>query len=703
MSRVLNKALNCNTSGLYQNSTNNGRAGYALTKVNTNRRLGTVYNVTKGVKTIRPGMARIGSGVQGVAYLASTSANGKQNVVIKVSPRDKAFSPTRQVAEVEYKIQKALYKIVPRHVPVPYKFIHCGNFVPVSDFTSRKPDMFDYNDQYVMYSEYAHGGSLKDWLHKMGRRVTDADMARMIRQVITTLKKIHSRYPQFRHNDLHLGNIFVDDTGDFPRLMIADFGLARLTPTGSNPVVNSGNHTNSGISGRTSVKYDVHYFLNCLDYEIRGMSYFPETKRFLARMLPARLRGANTTNVKMYRLKNGASNVSAPSFDKVLSDPFLAPARSNNSPMRNVGSPRVTVRNVHVERAMANRSGHNAAEIARNALAGIPGVHVTTNARRPTAAEFLRMSPRTRASMMAGRARGVAGESHSVVVRNTARVRGTAVVRNTVRRVGSGAGVRRLPLGTELRATRAGPTMTREEIREVLGSSSSNSNSNSAPRPVRRENRAAISPRRRVPMPAISPRRRAAISRATRAAHVAAGRNARARSGAARRAPPGRTVLPSVARVPAPRARTPNGPTSSNRAHTVLSRYVNAMENQRTLTRRMMKDYLGRVGYAPNRANQFARAYEAKWVANRANVKSAMRHIANGKNLNKLGFQPNIKTLAQRRVNLKLTNTPNSRIRIKGRIANGYKKPELLALARNHRVTANAKMTKAQIISALFG
>ncbi len=241
MSRVLNRALNCNTSGLYQNSTNNGRTGYQLTKVNSNRRLGTVYNVTKGAKTIRPGMAQLGSGVQGVAYLASTSANGKQNVVIKVSPKDRLFPMNRQVAETEYTIQKALYKIVPRHVPVPYKFLHCRNFVPVSEFKNRNPVIFDYNDQFVMYSEYAHGGSLKDWLHKMGSRVTDADMARMIRQVIATLKKIHSRYPEFRHNDLHLGNIFVDDTGDFPRLMIADFGLARLHARGSNPVVNHGN------------------------------------------------------------------------------------------------------------------------------------------------------------------------------------------------------------------------------------------------------------------------------------------------------------------------------------------------------------------------------------------------------------------------------------------------------------------------------
>lgn len=692
MSRVLNKTLNCNTSGLYQNSTNNGRTGYQLTKVNSNRRLGTVYNVTKGVKTIRPGMAQLGSGVQGVAYLASTSANGKQNVVIKVSPKDRLFPMNRQVAETEYTIQKALYKIVPRHIPVPYKFLHCRNFISVSEFKNRNPRIFDYNDQFVMYSEYAHGGSLKDWLHKMGRRITDADMARIIRQVISTLKKIHSRYPEFRHNDLHLGNIFVDDTGEFPRLMIADFGLARLHARGSNPVVNSGNHVNSGISNRTSVKYDVHYFLNCLDYEIRGMR-LPETKHFLDRMLPARLRGANTTNVKTYRLKNGVSNAAAPSFDKVLNDPFIRTANANNSPIRSVGSPRVIVRNV-----MTNRSGRNAAEIAQNALAGIPGVHVSTGG-RPSATNFLRMSPRSRAAMMAGRARGVAGESRSVVVRNVARVRGAPVVRNTVRRVGSGAGIRRLAFNTQPRATTSGLFITPAELRAIRERPRRPSLSPVSARQGSLSTRPASarrSPRSRMAMPAMSPSARRRIARNLREARAAAGRATRARTGT--------RTIPASTVVPAPRVPTPRvSPTSTNRALGVLARYVNAMNNQSTLTRRTMKQYLTRVGYNPNRANQVARAYEQTWLANRASVKSAMRKLANGKNLNRLGFPTHVRNTAQRRVNLKLTNTPNSRIRIKGKLGSGYKKDELLNMARRHGVTANTKMTKDQIVSALFG
>jgi len=668
MSRVLTKALNCNVSGLYQNSTNNGRTGYELTKAVTNRRLGTVYNVTKGVKRIRPGMAKLGSGVQGVVYLASTTSNGRKNIVIKVSPKDRGFTENNQPSKVEYTIQKALYKIVPNHIPVPYKFIHCRNFVPASEFSTRKPTIYNYDDQFVMYSEYAHGGPLKDWLHKMGTKLTDTDMARIIRQVVSTLKKIHSKYPEFRHNDLHLGNIFVDDTGSFPRIMLADFGLSRLKVTGSNPVINKGHFTNSGISSRTSVKYDVHYFINCLDHELRYINSLPQTKLFIDRMLPSHIRGANTANVRAFRLKNGVSNASTPSFDKVLDDPFIRRAGVNNSPVRNLSSPRVSVVN------------RNAAEIARNALANIPGVNVTTSTRRPTAAEFLRMSPRSRAALRTRSRANVTGESRSVVVRNVMAGKGAPVVRDTIRRVGMGVGVRRLPFGT-------GSSRVTVPNRRMK---TKNSPVRKSPPPVRNSPPPTAMPApamteaepRFVAMPVMTGRERTRIARDIRDARAAAKRIARARRGTTPR------------RV---------SPSSTNRAMSVLSRYVNGVENQRTLTRRMMKEYLTRAGYSSERANAVARNYEQKWISNRGNVKSAMRYLANGKNLNKLGFPSHIKNLAERRSSLKLTNIPNGRIRSKGRLLSGFKKDELLAMARTHRIAANAKMTKDQIISALFG
>jgi hypothetical protein len=647
---------------LFQNSTNNGRTGYQLTSAAPNGSLRTVYNVTKGRKTIRPGMARLASGQQGVVFLASTDPAGKRKVIIKVSPSDKAYSAAKQAARVEFNIQKALYKVSPRHIPKPIKFFDQQLFIPISSFSPRRTNIFNYKKQMVMYTEYAHGGTLKSWLNKMGDRVTDKVMADLIRQVISTLKKIHTRYPEFRHNDLHLGNILVDDTGKKPRFLITDFGLSRLTKRGSNPVINSGSYRSSGISNSTSYKYDAHYFLNALDSEIR--SGLPETRAFIARMLPANYRGANTNKVTSYRLKNGASNEGLPSFTDILKDPFLTgkPARSATR-AASVMSPSMKA----IFRTATPNA--NAADIASRALAGMPGVSVT----RPSAAEFARMSPRSRAALFTrGRNRNA---SRSVVVRNVTRTRGANIVRETTRRVPA-ANIRRLPLGTGSRVTRAAAIMSRAEIEAVLGpSSSSSSNSNR-----RRTPAAAAAPaarrtpaRRREPLPPITVRERAGIARGMRNVRRAAVTESRGRAG----------------RRPTPKQ--------------ILNKYVNNMNNLRTLTRRVLKTKLTNSGIAAANANRHARNWEANWLASRASTNHAVRNLKKGKNITKRGYANNVLPVAHRRHTENLSKGTNGRVRKGGVLLSGKTKPQLVSMAQRHGITGSNSMTKDMIIAALYG
>ena len=643
---------------LFQNSTNNGRTGYELTSAAPNGSLRTVYNVTKGRKTIRPGMARIASGQQGVVFLASTDSAGKRKIIIKVSPSDKAYSSANQAARTEYIIQKALYKVAPTHIPKPIKFFDQNLFVPLSAFTNRRTSVFNYKKQMVMYTEYAHGGTLKSWLRKMGGRVTDKVMADLIRQVIATLKKIHTKYPEFRHNDLHLGNILVDDTGKKVRLMLTDFGLSRLRKRGSNPVINSGNYRNSGISNSTSYKYDAHYFLNALDSEIkRGL---PETEAFLGRMLPGSYRGANTNKVSAFRLKNGASNADFPSFTDILKDPFLSgkPARSATRPA-SVLSPSM--------RAIFAANTPNAADIATRALANMPGVNIT----RPTAANFMRMSPRSRAALFTRtRARNA---SRSVVVRNVARTRGANIVRETTRRVPA-ANVRRLPLGTGSRVTRGNALMTRAEIEAVLGPSAKTPSPN-RPASVRRTTPAARrSPvRTRAPIPEMTAAERTGMARTMRNTRRAAVTLSRARVG---------TRL------------TPKQ---------IMNKYANNMNNLRTLTRRMLKAKLVSSGLTAANANRHARNWEANWVASRASANHAVRNLKAGKNLTKRGYAEHVLPVAHRRHAENLTKGTNGRVR-KGKVLlSGKKKPELVTMARRHGITGANSMTKNMIITALYG
>jgi serine/threonine protein kinase len=697
----------CNMSSwavnrLFQNSTNNGRTGFALTKPANNGSLRTVYNVTKGRTSIRRGVAKIGSGAQGTVFLASTDKAGKRKVVIKVSATDK-HTTGKQPARAEYDIQRAVYKVVPRHVPKPIEFFTSRNYIPLSNFNNRKPSIFNYQNQQVMVSEYAHGGALKDWMRKMSSRVTEKMMADLVRQVIGTLKKIHARYPEFRHNDLHLGNVYVDDTGVKPRFLIADFGLSRLTTSGSNPVVNRSTYRNVGITPYSSYKYDLHFFLNSLREEIKNG--LPEFRAFLDRMLPDGYRGMNSTHIKTFRLKNGGVNTGLPTFTQVLSDPFMS---GRSSPRRKVSgaSPNLSVGAMFRSPTPRRPSpGRNAADIAGNALANLPGVSVSTTTRRPTAAEFLRMSPRSRAAL-ATRPRGNVA-SRSVVVRNVVRTRGANVVRETTRRVPvpraymSVAGP-----GRNMRTDPVRNSPSRVAARRVVN--------NAVRRLVAREAAAAarvsparVSPARRTraAMPEMTYAERTRLARATTAARRAAGRNVRAR--APRAASGGRMTVPA-ARVPAPRTSPTRGNLSNTRAHAILNGYANAMNNQRTLTRRMLKTKLKSAGYANESADAHARSWDAKWIASRASANSATKNLRAGKNLNKRGYSANVVAVARRRVALGLKKGPNGRVRGgsaggKAALLASKKKPELVAMAQRHGIAGASSMTKDQLVDALYG
>ena len=664
---------------LFQNSTNNGRTGYELTSAAPNGSLRTVYNVTKGRKTIRPGMARLAAGQQGVVFLASTDRAGKHKIIIKVSPKDKAFSLANQAARVEYNIQKALYKVAPRHIPKPIKFFDQEKFIPVSEFKNRRTDVFEYKKQMIMYTEYAHGGTLKSWLRKMGDRVTDKVMADMIRQVISTLKKIHTKYPEFRHNDLHLGNILVDDTGKKIRYLLTDFGLSRLTRRGSNPVINAGSYRSSGITNATSYKYDLHYFLNALDSEItRGL---PQTESFLGRMLQGSYRGANTNKVSAYRLRNGASNEGLPSFTEILRDPFLSGKPARSARAASVLSPSV---GAMFRTATPNA---NAADIASRALANIPGVNIS----RPSAANFMRMSPRSRAAFFTrGRNRNT---SRAVVVRNVTRTRGAPVVRETLRRVAGNTrflNVRRTAGPTNLTArtlTRPAARLENSPLRraiarQIVQNAINKISRSSANRPtsVRRTSPAAAAapssanaPRRREPIAAPTLRERTTMARAMRNARRTAVTLSRARAG--------RRLTPKQ----------------------ILNKYVNNMNNLRTLTRRMLKTKLTNSGVAAANAGRHARNWETNWLATRTSVNHAVSNLKKGKNITRRAYTNNVLPVAHRRHAENLSKGTNGRVRKSGTLLSSKKKAELVAMARRHGISNANGMTKNMIISALYG
>lgn len=638
-------------NSLYQDSTNNGRTGHQLTSLNTrSTNLRTVYNVTRGRKTVKRGMAKLGSGKQGVVFLGCPSPSCKEKIVIKVSPTDRTLSG-KQIPEVEFDIQKKIFKVVPTHVAVPYAIDKSTDFVPVSTYSTPDTDVYDYHHQYITFSEYCPGGDFDDWLIKVQSRLRDQDMAAMIFQIVSALKKVHGTYPGFRHNDLHLRNILIDDTGSFPRLVISDFGLARLTAHGSNPIVNSGEFKSFGITSTTDVRYDTHLFLNALRiHMLRSGFRLRETMAFLDRAVPTGYRGNTDRYVHESRLV-GSRFPGLPGFNELLADPFLAAANKKfRSPTRPISSPRIrNFMNVMPYSEPARRptpprtpsrvpSGNgasgsrNAADIARNALANMKGVSITTDATsRPSAAEFLRMSPRSRAALMTGpRARN---ESRTVMVRDVTKGKGPNRERLTARRVPTGTAHRMVVTGkgrSLVTASKPAPMNTALLRRENLGM---------APR------RSPVRPKARSP-----------------------------------------------ARSPLVRARVNAG--------TLLNLYSKT-HNARTTTKRILKAHLTNKGYAPESARREVAKWLPGWETSRRNVNEATRLARLGVNINARGYASNVAALAKRRASLKLSKSPGGRVRKNKMLLLSKTKADLVQLARAAGTKTNG--TKQEIVNALFG
>jgi hypothetical protein len=245
-------------------------------------------------------MKILGSGRQGVVYDAGP-------VALKVTPRDTAADKRKenQPSLVEYKIHSAVQKVARGGVPKVFGFETRKDFV--SDLKKNLKDKKNKNfrDQSVLVMEKLNGISIRDWIEKYHRTLTDAQIMRVIRQVLRTLGYITKRYPQFRHNDLHLDNVMI--VGG--RAKILDFGWARLSRTGTNPAVNSavesGHSEVYGIGPGTDARYDSHLFLK----EMRTLlTRFPKFKRTLTRLdtwVPEGYRGFNNQYTREGRLKYG--------------------------------------------------------------------------------------------------------------------------------------------------------------------------------------------------------------------------------------------------------------------------------------------------------------------------------------------------------------------------------------------------------------
>jgi len=368
--RIESKQLNCNTPLFKKVRNSNGATGFQATEM-ANR--AGFYTVPVGKMSVSSGMAKIGKGTQGVVFLAYASKAAMDPVIVKVSPYDKTVS--KQASLVEYEIQEKLYKIVPANIPKPFAYIkECKDFIPESTWTKSpsKSSMFNYSRQSVEFSEYINGGSLSDWLKKFVTRLDESFMRNMISQVLNTLGEIQSKYPGFRHNDLHIDNILVKQNSfsKYPTFVLNDFGWAKLT-SGNNPLVNSNNHTRKyGIGTQTSGRYDMHLFLNEIHKWMSTHKVFPKAKAFIEKHLPTGYLGSNNKYISESRLKYGASYPGLSNLKQVLADPYVLSPKNYINNLRTF---------TNAQRAKFNLMKKNVETLKKMYTTGTPRTRVNIN------------------------------------------------------------------------------------------------------------------------------------------------------------------------------------------------------------------------------------------------------------------------------------------------------------------------------------
>ena len=224
----------------------------------------------------------LGKGVQGAVFYGCLDDACKTKIAVKIMDEVRA--------NTEYYIARKLRGM---GVPRMYYFKSC-------------------EDHDVLYFEYIDGVSLEKWMK--GNRTVN-DYRRVISRVINMLKKIHTKYPSFRHHDLHWNNILI--TRDLTPIII-DFGLSTMNGV-RNPNVNNGTYITSGISPKSHPMYDAHYFLNIM----HTYSALTRVRKFVTDVLPQEYLGKSTNRVRDSRLRFDRAHDDLPTYDDILKHPFL--------------------------------------------------------------------------------------------------------------------------------------------------------------------------------------------------------------------------------------------------------------------------------------------------------------------------------------------------------------------------------------------
>ena len=267
------------------------------------------------------GIRQIGKGVEGTVYIGCLDKECKKHLAIK-------HGLTKDVS-FEYKITKEVHNWSP-HVVTPYA---------LSKACSGKKSYY--------YSEYQSGGDLLNWIGANHIYLEPLQIKVIVFQILYSIFRIQQMDPTFRHNDLHGGNVFINDKftarGDMryvvnkvefnvPNVgvsaLVADFGYAN-SARNKNPLFPDARlKTGHGIATDNNPMYDAHLFLNSIWLMSNGKPVMAGVKKFIENILPPAYLGQSSAKVNDFRLRYNVSHENLPDLHEILYRPYFMTAFS---------------------------------------------------------------------------------------------------------------------------------------------------------------------------------------------------------------------------------------------------------------------------------------------------------------------------------------------------------------------------------------
>jgi len=332
--------------------------------------------------TLRTGKGRpISEGAFGKMYRGSINDNGRRYVAYKEIDTSES---TDGAFEFEFKVAEKLKEFA---VPEMYLFKKCpiqyktpkkvrkknGTLVDLGAFPKRtKP-------KDILYMELLDGMSFNSWWKT--NPSLDA-IKSVITQVFDNLYRINQKFPDFRHRDLHGGNVMVnpdalktqytwdvdlgrkvirnDPGGSFRSRLgspdikkykrtnagveahIIDFGLSYWSRRMPNPETADGGYEGAGIYGHGigpgTIYYDIHRFLYTIYVKVRqpGNTKERAIKKFIEELIPNKefleFNGKFTSQGYLLSDYHVALRANLPTFKTILTHPFLTDEKSTNRP-----------------------------------------------------------------------------------------------------------------------------------------------------------------------------------------------------------------------------------------------------------------------------------------------------------------------------------------------------------------------------------